>query len=91
VFLVFVTLSFIDFKELGLGLAAAVLIDATIIRGVLLPATMRLLGDWNWYLPSWLEWLPHVGAGRDDAPPAEPAEPAAPDVVEEPKPAPAPA
>jgi uncharacterized membrane protein YdfJ with MMPL/SSD domain len=35
-----------------------VLIDATVIRGVLLPATMKLLGDWNWYLPSWLEWLP---------------------------------
>ena len=68
VFLVFVTLAFLDFKELGLGLAAAVLIDATIIRGVLLPAAMKLLGDWNWYLPTWLEWLPHVGAGRDDAP-----------------------
>ncbi|HEY1521124.1 MAG TPA: MMPL family transporter [Solirubrobacteraceae bacterium] len=45
-------------KEMGVGLAAAVLIDATIVRGVLLPATMKLLGDWNWYLPSWLEWLP---------------------------------
>ena len=62
VFLVFVTLTFIDFKELGLGLAAAVLIDATVIRGVLLPASMKVLGDWNWYLPSWLEWLPHVGS-----------------------------
>ena len=60
VFSVFVTLSFIDFKQMGVGLAAAVLIDATIIRGVLLPATMKVLGDWNWYLPSWLEWLPHV-------------------------------
>ena len=36
------------------------LLDATIIRGVLLPATMKLLGDWNWYLPGWLEWLPRV-------------------------------
>ena len=79
VFLVFVTLEFIDFKELGLGLAVAVLIDATIIRGVLLPASMKVLGDWNWYLPSWLEWLPHVWAGRDDAPPVEPGEPPAPD------------
>ncbi|MEY2535088.1 MAG: hypothetical protein QOF29_2998, partial [bacterium] len=61
VFLVFVTLSFLDFKEMGLGLAVAVLIDATIIRGVLLPAAMKLLGDWNWYLPSWLEWLPRIG------------------------------
>ena len=52
VFAVFVTLSFLDFKEMGLGLAVAVLIDATIIRGVLLPASMKLLGDWNWYLPA---------------------------------------
>ena len=43
-----------------LGLAAAILIDATIVRGVLLPATMKLLGEWNWYLPRWLEWLPHI-------------------------------
>jgi RND superfamily putative drug exporter len=72
VFSVFVTLSFIDFKEMGVGLAAAVLIDATVIRGVLLPATMKVLGDWNWYLPSWLEWLPHVAREGDvPAPPAE--------------------
>jgi RND superfamily putative drug exporter len=93
VFLVFVTLAFLDFKELGLGLAAAVLIDATIIRGVLLPASMKVLGDWNWYLPSWLEWLPHVGAGRDAPPPVEPGDPPAPDepgAAEEAKPAPVP-
>ena len=58
VFLVFATLEFIDFKQMGIGLAVAVLIDATIIRGVLLPASMKVLGDWNWYLPKWLEWLP---------------------------------
>jgi RND superfamily putative drug exporter len=58
VFSVFVTLSFLDFKEMGVGLAVAVLIDATIVRGVLLPAFMKLLGDWNWYLPKWLEWIP---------------------------------
>ena len=58
VFGIFATLSFIDMKQFGVGLAAAVLIDATLVRGVLLPATMKLLGDWNWYLPSWLEWLP---------------------------------
>jgi uncharacterized membrane protein YdfJ with MMPL/SSD domain len=58
VFSVFITLSFIDFKEMGVGLAVAILIDATIIRGVLLPASMTLLGDWNWYLPKWLEWIP---------------------------------
>ena len=58
VFAVFATLSFLMFKQMGVGLAAAVLIDATIIRGVLLPATMKLLGDWNWWLPSSLSWLP---------------------------------
>src|SRR5262249_36017159 len=67
VFSVFVTLSFIDLKEMGVGLAVAVLIDATIVRGVLLPATMRVLGDWNWYLPKWLEWIPHVGIENDSA------------------------
>src|SRR6185437_14889916 len=71
VFLVFVTLTFLDFKELGLGLAVAVLIDATIIRGVLLPASMKVLGDWNWYLPTWLEWLPRIESERDAAPPPE--------------------
>ena len=47
-------------QQLGIGLGAAVLIDATIIRGILLPATMKLLGDWNWYLPTKLGWLPTV-------------------------------
>jgi uncharacterized membrane protein YdfJ with MMPL/SSD domain len=60
VFAIFATLSLIIFKQLGVGLGVAVLIDATLIRGVLLPATMKLLGDWNWYLPKWLEWLPRV-------------------------------
>jgi uncharacterized membrane protein YdfJ with MMPL/SSD domain len=58
--LIFATLPFLDFKEMGIGLAAAVLIDATIVRAFLLPASMKLLGDWNWYLPKWLEWLPQV-------------------------------
>jgi RND superfamily putative drug exporter len=71
VFSVFITLSFIDFKAMGLGLATAVLIDATIIRGVLLPASMKLLGDWNWYLPKWLEWLPRVGSAPGIPPPPE--------------------
>ena len=48
-----------------MGLGVAVLIDATIIRSVLLPATMKLLGDWNWYLPSWLEWLPKVSTAEE--------------------------
>ena len=47
-------------KQMGVGLAVAILLDATVIRGVLLPATMKLLGDWNWYLPSWLEWVPDL-------------------------------
>jgi uncharacterized membrane protein YdfJ with MMPL/SSD domain len=62
VFSIFATLPILDMKEMGIGLAAAVLIDATIVRAVLLPATMKLLGDWNWYLPRWLEWLPQVEA-----------------------------
>src|SRR5207344_1190680 len=60
VFGVFALMPIIDMKEMGIGLAAAVLIDATIVRAVLLPASMKLLGDWNWYLPSWLEWLPRI-------------------------------
>jgi uncharacterized membrane protein YdfJ with MMPL/SSD domain len=63
VFAIFATLSLVIFKQLGVGLAVAVLLDATLVRGVLLPATMKLLGDWNWYLPKWLKWLPHVGPG----------------------------
>jgi RND superfamily putative drug exporter len=64
VFAIFATLSSVVFKQFGVGLAVAVLIDATIIRGVLLPATMTLLGDWNWYLPRRLEWLPRIGIGE---------------------------
>jgi uncharacterized membrane protein YdfJ with MMPL/SSD domain len=60
VFSIFATLPILDMKEMGIGLAAAVLIDATIVRGVLLPASMKLLGDWNWYLPNWLGWLPKL-------------------------------
>ena len=54
------------FKQFGVGLAAAILIDATVVRAVLLPATMKLLGDLNWYLPRQLRWLPrldHEGVG----------------------------
>ena len=68
VFSVFGVLSFMIFKQIGVGLAAAILIDATIVRAVLLPATMKLLGDWNWYLPSWLEWLPHLEHGGSAEP-----------------------
>jgi uncharacterized membrane protein YdfJ with MMPL/SSD domain len=70
VFGIFATLSSVEFKQFGVGLGVAVLIDATIIRGVLLPAAMKLLGDWNWYLPRSLHWLPRVGGERE----AQPAE-----------------
>ncbi|HEX6789299.1 MAG TPA: MMPL family transporter [Gaiellaceae bacterium] len=60
VFAIFATLSTLDIKQMGVGLSVAVLLDATLIRGVLLPAAMKLLGDWNWYLPRWLEWLPRL-------------------------------
>jgi putative drug exporter of the RND superfamily len=79
VFAIFATLSLLIFKQLGIGLAVAVLIDATIIRGVLLPATMKLLGDWNWYLPKWLEWMPRVGPmDSSPAPPSEARTPQSP-------------
>ena len=76
VFSVFVTLELTIIKQLGLGLAVAVFLDATIVRSVLLPATMRLLGEWNWWLPSWLGWLPKVtieGLDAEAEPRAEPA------------------
>ncbi|MFJ3801394.1 MMPL family transporter [Streptomyces sp. NPDC090088] len=72
VFAIFGTLSMQSMKQMGVGLAAAVLIDATVIRGVLLPAVMALLGERNWYLPSWLRWLPDLT--HDESP-----EPVAPD------------
>jgi RND superfamily putative drug exporter len=56
-------------KQIGVGLAAAILIDATIIRGVLLPASMKLLGDWNWYLPRWLQWIPELDVEGTSAKP----------------------
>jgi len=85
VFAIFATLSLLIFKQLGVGLAVAVLIDATIIRGVLLPATMKLLGDWNWYLPKWLEWIPRVGpADGAGLPPEAEASPPAPKPKPEP-------
>ena len=60
VFAIFGTLGAIEFKQMGVGLASAIFIDATLVRAVLLPATMKLLGDWNWYLPRGLAWLPRT-------------------------------
>ena len=82
VFGVFVTLELTIIKQLGFGLAVAVFLDATLIRSVLLPASMRLLGDWNWWMPGFLSWIPRVTIeGESDEPEVEPA----------PDPAPAPA
>jgi len=67
VFAIFVTLRTLDIKQMGFGLAAAILVDSTVVRAVLLPSVMKLLGDWNWYLPRWLDWLPHLG-GESERP-----------------------
>ena len=67
-------------RHAGIGLAVAVLLDATIVRVVLLPASMKLLGDWNWYMPRWLEWIPRFGAKTAVAPAAEQVEPRIPRV-----------
>ncbi len=74
VFAIFGALQAMIFKQFGVGLAAAILIDATIVRAILLPASMKLLGKWNWYLPGWLEWLPHLEHGSQ-LPPVPPETP----------------
>src|SRR4029078_3246931 len=71
VFAVFVTLKFVFIQQLGLGLAIAVFIDATIIRSDRLPASMTLLGDWNWWMPRWLDWIPRVTIEGDPDEPVE--------------------
>jgi uncharacterized membrane protein YdfJ with MMPL/SSD domain len=67
VFAIFMSLRTLDIKQMGFGLAAAILIDSTLVRAVLLPSVMKLLGAWNWYLPSWLEWVPQIGSEVDSA------------------------
>ena len=74
------------FQQMGFGVAVALLIDATIVRSVLVPASMKLRGDWNWYLPSWLNWLPDVHVEGHSAP--EPATTATTKPPEGPAPAP---
>jgi RND superfamily putative drug exporter len=76
VFGVFATLRSLDIKQMGVGLAVAILLDATLVRAVLLPAGMKLLGDWNWYLPRSLSWLPSLSVERRVRPsaPARPAD-----------------
>ena len=60
VFLVFVAIPLMIIRQVGFGLAVAVFVDAAIIRSILLPAIMRLLGDWSWYIPGWLNWIPRL-------------------------------
>ena len=74
VFSIFASLSLIEFKMFGVAMASAVLIDATVVRGVLMPAAMALFGDRTWYLPGWLSWLP--GGGRPSQPTRAAAVPA---------------
>jgi uncharacterized membrane protein YdfJ with MMPL/SSD domain len=81
VFAVLATLSMQTFKQLGLGLAVAILLDATIVRVVLLPSILTLLGERTWYLPSWLSFLPQpphpdTGQGPLESAGAEPESPA---------------
>ena len=79
VFAVFGTLSLQQFKQLSVGLAVAVLLDATVVRGVLLPSAMALLGDRNWYLPRWLSWLPPKRPPETPGPVGPGTRPAAPE------------
>jgi RND superfamily putative drug exporter len=67
VFSIFATLNLIEFKMFGIGMGSAILIDATVVRGVLLPAALALLGDRCWYLPRWLTWLPGIRRGQHRA------------------------
>ena len=67
----------VSLQQVGFGLAVAVILDATIIRSVLVPASMQLLGDLNWYLPSWLHWLPDIRVEGGGVPKARPATAAA--------------
>jgi RND superfamily putative drug exporter len=89
VFAAFVALKFVFIQQLGLGLAVAVFIDATIVRSILLPASMQLLGDWNWWLPPFLRWLPHIAieGGPEMTEPEETAE-LPEELIEEPDPEP---
>jgi len=77
VFSIFAALHLVELKMLGIGLSAAVLIDATVVRGILVPAAMALLGDRCWYLPRWLSWLPGrpLDAPANDPRPARPHRP----------------
>jgi RND superfamily putative drug exporter len=82
VFAGFASGQLVMFQQMGFGLAVAVFLDATLIRTILVPSAMKLLGRWNWYLPSWLEWLPHLSIeGSPAAPPAPAARRAGPETT----------
>jgi putative drug exporter of the RND superfamily len=82
VFVAFAAARVLPFKEMGVGLAAAVLIDATIVRTVLVPAAMRLMGDWNWWMPRWLDrLLPKIALETSEPEPAVPGEAESPSLV----------
>jgi RND superfamily putative drug exporter len=70
-------------EQMGFGLAVAVFIDATVVRSILVPSSMKLLGDRNWYLPSWLQWLPNlnVEGAVDDEPASIGEDPGEPELV----------
>jgi RND superfamily putative drug exporter len=72
VFSGFATGDLVMFQQMGFGIAAALLIDATVIRSVVLPSAMQLLGTRNWYLPRWLRWLPHLEVESHAPPAAQP-------------------
>lgn len=76
VFTAFAAGRLVPLQQMGFGLAVAVFLDATVVRSILVPSTMKLLGDRNWYLPKWLEWLPNLKVEGHE-----------PDLVEEPEPA----
>jgi putative drug exporter of the RND superfamily len=73
VFAILATLSVIQLKMLGVGLAAAVLVDATVVRGILVPSALALLGERSWQVPRWLAWLPGGGTAAPVALPDGPA------------------
>jgi putative drug exporter of the RND superfamily len=69
VFAGFASGDLVMFQQMGFGLGVAILVDATVVRVVLMPAVMELLGDRNWYLPRWLEWLPNLNVEGETEPP----------------------
>jgi len=74
VFLIFALAGLPQVKEIGVGLATAIFLDATDVRLILVPSTMELMGKWNWWLPKWLNWLPEVDFESSGHKPEQPAD-----------------